>query len=223
MISYHKFNEKNKLFELINLIENYTCGLISDAGYPTISDPGNLIISTIRDKLKNIHIEVINCANAAICALTGSGLNTSNFYFHGFLSKKNNEAIKELSKLITINTTIILYESVYRVVNTLNLMNKFFMDKKICVVRELTKQNETYYFGTINEILKKLTLKGEFVILIDNSKTITKIKQEFENKHIEEIMELISLGLKLKNACKFVAKKYNLDNSKLYAYFQSKK
>ena len=223
LISYHKFNEKTKLDNLLNLVNNFTCGIISDAGYPTISDPGLIIISEIRKRFSNINIEVINCSSAAICALVGSGFNTKNFYFYGFLSKNENELKNELNYLKKIKTTIILFESVHRIATTLNLIGQVFINEKICVARELTKKNETYYFGLATDLSEQITLKGEFVILIDNNIIAKNIESDFEEDHLKDVKELVKLGLRLKDACKFVAKKNNLIVSKLYDFFQKEK
>ncbi|WP_027123768.1 16S rRNA (cytidine(1402)-2'-O)-methyltransferase [Mycoplasmoides pirum] len=221
LISYHKFNEKSKLENLINLIQNHTCGLISDAGYPSISDPGQIIINSIRKQLPFYSVEVINCSNAIICALVGSGFNTSNFYFAGFLNRDNLD--KELELLKNIKTTIVIYESVHRIQNTLLTLDKHFPNKNLCVARELTKQNETYYFGSGSEISKQLILKGEFVIILDNRDELYSKKIAINSNHISEVKELLNLNVRLKDACKFVAKKSNISNSELYKYFQNKK
>ncbi|WP_033159940.1 16S rRNA (cytidine(1402)-2'-O)-methyltransferase [Mycoplasmoides alvi] len=221
LISYHKFNEKIKLNSLLKLVDDFTCGLISDAGYPSISDPGKIIINEIRQNLKNVKIEVINCASAVLCALVGSGFNNQNFYFHGFLNKQTSFALNELTLLKKINTTLIIFESVHRIIKTLNLIKKIFLNNKICVARELTKKNETYYFGTIDEIIDKLIIKGEFVILIDNTENLN--LNCINNQNIVDIQELVNLGLRLKDACKFIAKKENLNASDLYEHFQKEK
>lgn len=223
LISYHKFNEKNKLNELLELIENNCCGLVSDAGYPAISDPGQIIIQALRENLPTIQVEVINCANAAICALVGSGFINNSFYFAGFLDKKTTAAIKQLQKLKTINSTLILYESVHRIQTTLECIDSIFSSQQICVARELTKQNETYYFGTAKQIGKELTLKGEFVIIIDNNSCESKQIETLNDSHLQAVTELENLGVKTKLACKYVADKHQLNNSTLYNQIQKLK
>lgn len=227
LISYHKFNEKSKLEKITELILNHNCGLISDAGYPGISDPGNELIAHLRNNYPEVKIEVVNCANAAICALVGSGFNTKSFYYCGFLGKKPSELKKELINLKKFDTTLIIYESVHRIIDTLKLIKNVFESSKICVAKELTKINEKFYYGNVDDIIKHIDLRGEFVILIDNNKNddINKklSKNLIDNWTINSVNELVSLGLRLKDACKYISKQKQLDSSELYKYFQDKK
>lgn len=226
LISYHKFNEKAKLEMIIKLILNYKCGLISDAGYPGISDPGNDLIAYLRNNYPEVKIEVVNCANAAICAVIASGFKTQSFYYCGFLSKKPSELKQDLINLKEFNTTLIIYESVHRIIDTLKLIQNVFENCKICVAKELTKINEKFYYGNVDDIIKQIDLRGEFVILIDNNKSDsdknTK-KNLIDNSTINSVNELVSLGLRLKDACKYISKQKQIDSSELYKYFQSKK
>lgn len=226
LISYHKFNEKYKLDKTVELILSHTCGLISDAGYPGISDPGNELIAHLRNNYPEIKIEVVNCANAAICAIAGSGFNTKSFYYSGFLSKKPNELKQELINLKNFNTTIIIYESVHRIIETLKIIKSIFDSSKICVAKELTKINEKFYYGDIDNIIKQIDLRGEFVILIDNNKNEKNKKIDknlIDISTINSVNELVSLGLRLKDACKYISKQKQIDSSELYKYFQNKK
>lgn len=226
LISYHKFNEKSKLTTIIELILNYKCGLISDAGYPGISDPGNDLIAYLRNNYPEIKIEVVNCANAAICAVAASGFKTESFYYCGFLSRKSNELKQDLINLKKFGTTLIIYESVHRIIDTLKLIKNVFESCKICVAKELTKINEKFYYGDVDNIIKEIDLRGEFVILIDNNKSDNNKsakKQLIDNSAINSVNELVSLGLRLKDACKYISKQKQIDSSELYKYFQSKK
>lgn len=168
-IAYHMNNEHKALQRFVDLIlaNNSVC-LISDAGTPGISDPGFLII---RECLKNgIEIECLPGPTAFVPALVSSGIPCDRFLFYGFLPHKKGRmtALKNLSESLN---TIILYESPHRLVKTLEQMMPFFgKDRKICVAREISKIHESYYRGTIEDVLtfyQTQTVKGEIVVLVE--------------------------------------------------------
>ncbi len=219
LVSCHKFNEKSKLAGLLGLVAGHRCGLISDAGYPAVSDPGQPLVAAIRETLPDVAIEVVNGPNAALCALVGSGFDATSFHFAGFLDRADPE--RDLARLRRIKSTIAIYESVHRIAATLKAIAAVFGEARVCVARELTKMNETYYFGTAEGIIPKLTLKGEFVVLIDNARN----KAESDAAEalpgaIEDVRELIGLNVRLKDACKFAAKRHGVPASLLYERLQ---
>lgn len=196
LISCHKYNENNQIDYIILELKKNDVMLVSDAGYPTISDPGNIIVKELISH--NIEINVINGPSAFLHALVKSGFNTSNFIFLGFLDNREKQQSNILLKYKKISSTIIFYESVHRLINTINNLTKIFPNNIICVCKELTKKFEKFIYGTPFEILQKIKnipLKGEFVILIDNN--------DIEEKEIQ-IEELKFKLIKLK--------KYNLSN-----------
>jgi 16S rRNA (cytidine1402-2'-O)-methyltransferase len=160
-------NESKKIPELIDKIASgLNCSLVSDAGTPSISDPG---IRLVNAAVKN-GIEVIGIPgpSAVTLALSISGLPTDAFVFEGFLPQKKGRQ-KNLIELAGEERTIVLYESTYRIEKLLNELNEYFPDRQIAVCRELTKKFEEVWRGTASEILsglnKKIT-KGEFVVII---------------------------------------------------------
>lgn len=213
------FNEKKQL-ENLNLSNKKNVVLLSDAGYPSISDPGYLTINYFLEN--NWSIKVINGPCSLIHAFVASAFGSSNFYFHGFLSNNLNEKIDALKNLYNYKTILIFFESVHRIKETLSAISKLFgSDTIVCVCRELSKINEQIYKGKVNDLINNIFEKGEFVILIDNR--ISKNKEinfyEVEN----DLKKLILKGEKEKNACKMVAFKYNLKANLLFKFWQEQK
>ena len=171
-MSYHaqsKLAKTDKIFELLN--EGKDLALVSDAGTPTISDPGAMLISRIKDELKDeIQVIPIPGASAIITALSASGMPTHEFTFLGFLPhKKGRETLfKEIAEA---KRTMVFYESPHRILKTLESLQKFCPNKKVCLARELTKIYEEFKTGTPVELTEYLTQnpvkqKGEFTVLV---------------------------------------------------------
>ncbi len=170
-MSYHaqsKLAKLDKIFEL--LTEGKNLALVSDAGTPTISDPGAMLISKIKDNLNEVQVIPIPGATALIAALSASGLPTHEFTFLGFLPhKKGRETLfKEIAES---KRTMVFYESPHRILKTLESLNKFCPDKKVCLAREITKIYEEFKTGSSAELLEYLTKnpvkqKGEFTVLV---------------------------------------------------------
>lgn len=216
-ISLNSFNE-NKIVNEFNFTHDVYC-LMSDAGYPILNDPGFYLINFFIKK--NWNIEIINGPSSLLHALVVSGFKIQNFMFYGFLDHSKIKKEKELLKLKKEIRTIVIFESVHRIEETLLLINEIFGEKiNLVVARELTKSHETIYRGNAENILKKLTYKGEFVILIDNNK----IHEDTSlNDLLKEIKFLINKGEKDKIACKMIAYKYNKKTNELYKFWLSQK
>ncbi len=170
MIAFHAHNEHQKLSSIIDDLKNGgTIGMITDAGTPGISDPGFLLV---RECIANeIKVECLPGPTAFVPALVNSGFPTDTFLFAGFLPKKKGRKTK-LEELASINYTIVLYESPYRIKKTVEDILTFFGDRKIAISRELTKKFEETLRGTASELLQILQnreLKGEIVICIHPS------------------------------------------------------
>lgn len=223
LISYQKFNEKKKLELAISKIKSKKTVLVSDAGYPCISDPGYRLVDECYKQ--NITIEVINGPSSIMHAVVVSGLNLNNFYFNGFLPASKTQRIKRLSELKQLQTSIICFESVYRIKDSLKDINSIFNRPYLVVCRELTKLNETIYRGYYKDIINSIVEKGEFVIIIDF--------QSRKNINIDyskiEIVKLVKKTLKenncpLKVACKKIALQLNLQVSLVYnIYIESQR
>ena len=188
MISYHRHNEDTKTEVLLNLLkEGKNIGLITDAGTPGISDPGEEIV---KEAIKN-NIEVIPIpgACALINALITSGLNTKEFSFYGFLPLDKKLRKEKMDDIKKQNKTIIFYEAPHRLEKTLKELKEIFGNINIVVAKELTKIHETFYRGTIEEVLEKMgEIKGEFIVMFEvHSKTEKELEiEELSKKTIEE-------------------------------------
>ncbi|MDR2436551.1 MAG: 16S rRNA (cytidine(1402)-2'-O)-methyltransferase [Endomicrobium sp.] len=170
LISFYSYNQQHKVGQIIDkLADGKKIVLISDAGTPGISDPGYILVKEAIEK--DIKIEVLPGASAVITALVGSGLPTDGFIFCGFLKRKPRKMKKELSKLISLEKTVVFYEAPHRILKTLEIcLEVFGEDVNICLARELTKKFEEFIRGPIKEILENMknrnSLLGEFVALI---------------------------------------------------------
>ncbi len=219
LTSYHEHNKDSKGNYLINkLLDGENIALISDAGMPGISDPGEDII---KEAIKNnIEIEVLPGATASITALVGSGISTSKFVFEGFLDRDKKSKRKRLEELKEEDRTIIFYESPHRLKETLKEMLKIFGNRRLSISRELTKKyQETIRDDLENlvEIFEKKEAKGEFVLIVEGfsgEKTINNNYSDLSDR--EYVIELINSGINKKDAIKIVCKERKLTKDVVY-------
>ena len=213
LISFHKFNEKKNCDEIFNDIRNgKSISLISDAGTPLISDPGEFLIKSAR----NIGIQVIPIPgpSAIIAAISVSGFDTK-FYFYGFLSKKNNERDKELEILSKINSSIVLYLPARDLKKYLNQFLLFFKDKQIFIAREITKLHETYLSGTADELIKIISkddFKGEITLVIDNKL----VDSAVSNIDLKNEIKLLLNKMSSKDIAEYLAVKFKMSKKIIY-------
>jgi len=183
---------------------------VSDAGYPGISDPGNILVQKAIET--GINVSTVNGSCAFINALVGSGLPTNHFYFHGFLSPKEIEATKELEEIKSRKETIIFYESPHRVIDTLNIIYKVLGDRQIVLARELTKLNEEFIFGNTKELseIDPNSIKGEMVIVVSGNKNEETISNE---QILKRIQYFLDKGLTKKDCIEIVADEYKIQKN----------
>ncbi|TYB33458.1 MAG: 16S rRNA (cytidine(1402)-2'-O)-methyltransferase [Flexistipes sinusarabici] len=183
--SYHKDNEK---LLTQKVLEHVKCGnkigIVSDAGTPCISDPGQFLVKKLIEN--DIPFEVLPGANAILPALVMSGFDTSSFYFAGFLHHNVSKRKKEISELTRMKTTIILFESPHRLKSTLSILLLHFQPP-VAACREITKKFEQIIYINSETDIKNLTLKGEFVIVIDNNLCSEKSEDEPDYSEIEKL------------------------------------
>ncbi|OIO29250.1 16S rRNA (cytidine(1402)-2'-O)-methyltransferase [Candidatus Nomurabacteria bacterium CG_4_10_14_0_2_um_filter_30_12] len=181
-MSYHSQSKLNKIDKIFKLLEEgKNLALVSDAGTPTISDPGAMLISKIKERndelghsmskwTSDVQVFPIPGATAIIAALSASGLPTHEFTFLGFIPhKKGRETL--FKEIALSKRTMVFYESPHRILKTLESLNKFCPNKKVCIARELTKIYEEFKTGSPLELLDYLTKnpikqKGEFTVLV---------------------------------------------------------
>lgn len=221
LISYHRHNEEDKTENILKKIEEgKNIALISDAGTPVISDPGEFIVKEAIER--EINVVSIPGACAIITALMSAGVNTRNFTFYGFLSLNKKLRIKELEKIKENNNTIILYEAPHKIKNTIQDLETYVGNRKIVIARELTKIHEEFIRGTIQEIKDKLEKpKGEYVIIIDKNENIDEDEENKLNKlTIEEHYKYYEkMGLEKKEIIKKIAKDRQVTKNEIYKQF----
>ncbi|MGM0502182.1 MAG: 16S rRNA (cytidine(1402)-2'-O)-methyltransferase [Bacillota bacterium] len=218
LTSYYEHNAQQKKKELLSKIKKgTTVALVSDAGMPTISDPGYKLIRLLRDE--GIEVIPIPGPTAMTSALVVSGLATDKFVFEGFLPRKKGERRKYLQDLETEARTMIFYESPRRLVKTLKDILEVLGNREIVVCRELTKKFEEKINGTVSELLtefKKDNPKGEIVIVLEGG---TKNKDGVDWKDLS-LLQHVKLEMKegatKKEAIKLVAKQRNLPKNEVY-------
>ena len=214
--SYHMFNEDKKSLEIIKEIkEGLNVALVSDAGYPGISDPGYLVASRAIEE--GIDVSVIPGPTASLTALVGSGIPCDKFYFYGFLNHDLNQKKKELEELADFKNTLIIYESPHRIEETLDAILEIMGNRYMCIAKDLTKKYEKYIRGHVEEIINMhLELKGEMVLIIEGAKIDT-ITQNLNNLDIfDHYKHYLDQGMDSKLAMKKVASDRGISKSDVY-------
>jgi 16S rRNA (cytidine1402-2'-O)-methyltransferase len=168
MVSYFQFNEARRSEEIVGrLHRGEIIALVTDAGSPGISDPGERVVRSVI--AAGLRVETVPGPCALITGLTASGLPADEFHFIGFLPHKSGQRRQRLESLMPIPGTLVLYESPYRIGKLLNELHAVFPGREVVLARELTKKFEEYLRGTPAELITRLeqrTLKGEFVVLV---------------------------------------------------------
>ena len=168
MTSYHEFNEEKKAEQLLSrLAEDTSVALVSDAGTPAISDPGYRVVRLCRER--GIPVIAIPGPNAAITALSASGLPSGEFLFVGFLPAKKNARIEKLMSLANVTCTLIFYEAPHRIETALEDMQTILGDREVCIAREITKIHEEYVFGKLSHVRERVKALGEFVVVVSGA------------------------------------------------------
>ena len=228
MTSYHEYNKVEKADYLVGqLVQGKDVALITDAGTPAISDPGEVLVQKCREA--GITVTSLPGAAACITALTLSGLSTRRFCFEGFLPSDKKEKVQVLSELCEESRTIILYEAPHHLVRTLNELNDALGNRRITICRELTKKFETIIPTTIEEALALYDMeepRGEYVLVIEGKSHKEKKEEEirsWEQLSIEEHMAYYTDGgMDNKDAMKRVAKDRGVSKRDIYQYLLNK-
>ncbi len=168
LLSYFQFNEARRSEEIIErLRRGEKVALVTDAGSPGISDPGERVVRAAL--AAGLRVEAVPGPCALIAALTASGLPTDEFHFIGFLPHKSGQRRKQLEELKAFSGTLVLYESPYRIEKLLGELQEVFPDRQVVLARELTKKFEEFLGGTpaeLQALAQKRSLKGEFVVVV---------------------------------------------------------
>ena len=219
MISYHEHNAREKGGEIITrLLSGQTCAIVTDAGMPCISDPGEDLVRLCAEN--GIDTVVIPGPSAAISALALSGLSTSKFVFEGFLNPQKNARLERLEELKREKRTIIFYEAPHKLCDTLSAMYQVLGDRKITLARELTKIYEEVIRTTLSQavaLFEEKAPKGEFVLVVEG---MVEAEQSLTfEQALELIQALVDKGEPLSKAAKDVARQTGFKKGELYSRF----
>lgn len=215
--SLHEHNYNERIPELMNFLkEGSSIAQVSDAGMPSISDPGHeLVVACIEE---NIPVVALPGATAGMTALIASGLMPQPFLFYGFLQRKRSIQKRELEELKKQTATLVFYESPHRIKETLKNLLEILGNREVVICRELTKLYEEYLRGTAEEVIDYLSehaLKGECCLLVSGA-TDAEEEEVFEGTLKEQVEALILDGTSSKEAIKIVAKRHGLKKQDVY-------
>ena len=218
-ISYYEHNKAQKGQIIIDRLKNgESCALVSDAGTPAISDPGEDIVKLCYEN--DIQVTSVPGCCAAITALTLSGLSTRRFAFEGFLPFQKKERKDKLNEIKNLNYTLILYEAPHKLLGTLSDLYEALSERKVAICREITKLNEEIIRCTLSEAINLYSEKsprGEYVLVIEGN-TASKLGDEFCNISIEDhVQKYVNDGMSKMDAIKKVAKERNLPKNEVYS------
>lgn len=223
MISYHRHNEETKTEEIISkVLQGQNVAIVTDAGTPGISDPGEEIVKVAIEN--DIEIIPIPGACALINSLIVSGISTKEFSFFGFLPLNKKNRKETLDKIKRENKTVILYEAPHKLLRTLEDILENIGNVDIAIVRELTKVHEEKAYGKISDLIEKFNEpRGEFVIILDLNNIQNEEKIDFNNISLENHYKYYEKsGLDKKEIIKQIAKDRNVPKNEIYQKFLKK-
>lgn len=215
LTSYHKFNEKQKSEEIIkNAKEGMTYAVITDQGMPGISDPGHILIKECIKE--NISYTVLPGPSSILTALIASSFDNDRFSFYGFIPKKNSDKKKLYEELEKENKTSILFDTPHNLENTINDFKKIFPQRKLAITRELSKKFEQYQIFKIDDInTENLTLKGEFVLILEKNK---KEENLDISSYKDDILKMKKEGESTKDIVKSLKKSTSFSKNEIYDF-----
>jgi len=218
LISYHEHNAKASGDGILaRLLVGESCAIITDAGMPCISDPGEDLVKLCAEN--SVEVVVVPGASAVVSALAISGLSTSRFSFEGFLSMNKRSRFEHLASVANDTRTLIFYEAPHKLLPTLRDMMTYFGDRKISLCREITKLHETVLRTTISKAVDfyvETAPRGEFVLVIEGAIEVEEVEETIENA-IKNVQALIEKGMRSVDACKEIAKSTNFSKGELYS------
>jgi 16S rRNA (cytidine1402-2'-O)-methyltransferase len=213
LIAHHEFNQNQSVKGILELLENgKKVALISDAGYPLISDPGNLLVGAVTQS--GYPVIPLSGPNAALNALVASGLNTSHYLFYGFLDSKSAKRKTQLESLKSFPFTMIFYEAPHRISAMLADLKEVLGNRQICLGRELTKLHEEFVRGSTEEVLTVTEgMKGEMVVVVEGAKLDERMSKE---QVLEKMEQYCKQGNKPKQAAGLLSKESGWSKNEIY-------
>ncbi|UQS83928.1 16S rRNA (cytidine(1402)-2'-O)-methyltransferase [Bombilactobacillus thymidiniphilus] len=218
-LSFHEHNTQQRLPELLQKLQaGLNIAQVSDAGMPSISDPGQELVALCIEK--QIPVIPLPGPNAALTALIASGLLPQPFYFYGFLPRKSSAVRQELAKLAELTATFILYESPYRIKKTLQaLQNAVGDQRQVVLARELTKVHEAFLRGSVAQVQEYFSQhepRGEYVIIVQAKPAALVNMTITDEKLVDLVTKQIKQGQKPNAAIKEIAQQYQLPRKHVY-------
>lgn len=218
LISYHEHNAKTSGDGIVaRLLAGESCAIITDAGMPCISDPGEDLVRLCAENA--VEVVVVPGPSAVISALAISGLSTSRFSFEGFLSTSKRSRFEHLASVANDTRTLIFYEAPHKLLPTLKDMLTYFGDRKISLCREITKMHETVLRTTLSEAFNfysETAPRGEFVLVIEGATETVDTEQTIDDA-LKNVQDLVKKGMRSVDACKEIAKTSNFSKGELYS------
>ena len=218
MISYFEHNKRQKGKYIVDrILSGEACVLVSDAGMPAISDPGEELVAQCLEQ--NVKIAVVPGPSAVVSAVAISGLTTGRFTFEGFLSVNKKSRFEHLESVKNESRTMVFYEAPHKLLRTLKHFYKIFGNRKISIVRELTKVHEEVVLTTIKDAIDKYEnepIRGEFVLVVDGKKDSKQSENITLEMAVEMARRLLNEGYTVSDAAKQIAKKTSLKKSDIY-------
>lgn len=221
LISHHEHNTQTAVPKILSLLEEgKKVGVISDAGYPVISDPGAYLAQQAIEH--GYSVIPMSGPNAALNALVASGLDAKHYLYYGFLDAKSKKRKDQLSALKELPYTILFYEAPHRIEDMLKDVKEVLGDRQICLAREITKLHEEFLRGNVSEILEVCSgLKGEMVVVVAGASPSEHALTMSEA--CQMVADLIEEGIKTKDACKQIAAKTGFSKNDLYNLYLTSK
>ena len=218
MISYFEHNKRQKGKYIVDrILSGEACVLVSDAGMPAISDPGEELVAQCLEQ--NVKITVVPGPSAVVSAVAISGLTTGRLTFEGFLCVNKKSRFEHLESVKNESRTMVFYEAPHKLLRTLKDFYKIFGNRKISIVRELTKVHEEVVLTTIKDAIDKYEnepIRGEFVLVVDGKKDSKQSENITLEMAVEMARRLLNEGYTVSDAAKQVAKKTSLKKSDIY-------
>ncbi len=217
LVPYHEHNRKEAGAQILQrLLAGENCALVTDAGMPAISDPGEDLVNSCHEN--GVPVASVPGPSAVVTALALSGLHTARFTFEGFLSVAKKSRREHLASLVTETRTMVFYEAPHKLPNTLKDMYEAFGDRRIALVKEITKIHETVERTTLKEAAEKYETvkpKGEYVLIIE-AKTKEEIEETQPEDPVELAKSLVEKGLSASEAAKQAAKLTGMKKGDIY-------
>lgn len=216
-IAHHSYNEKESAEGILELLRGgKNVAVVSDAGYPLISDPGQILVDSAAKE--GFNVIPVSGSNAALNALVASGICAQPFMFIGFLPVKENDCRNRLEELKNIPAALIFYEAPHRIEKMLKRCLEVLGDRNAVLARELTKKHEEFLRGTLSELVEAAAdLKGEMVLVVEGS--TGQMQEVSMEEMLQFIEEEIDKGLSAKEAIKKTAQEFHVSKNELYDFY----